>query len=179
MEQEEFSKKQLRRQEKFAEKETHHRNRAIKTFFKQAALIVLVGGAIAGLWWLIAKIPKQASSAIISTRGIHWHPYLSIRIHGEEITIPANIGLAGRHNPMHTHETDGIIHLEYSGAVSEDNIRLKNFFEIWGRSFNRECILDSCNGEKGTMRMMVNGEPNNEFGDYMMRDEDRIEIIFE
>ena len=80
---------------------------------------------------------------------------------------------------MHTHEADSVIHMEFSGLVREDDIRLGRFFEIWGKKFNRDCIFDKCNGPEGRLKMFVNQQPNYQFENHIMRDRDKIEIIFE
>ena len=119
------------------------------------------------------------SVEIISRSGIHWHPQISITVRGQKQEISANIGLGVTHNPIHTHETDGVIHLEFSGLVTKENVKVKKFFEIWGKQFNQNCIFEFCNGPEGRLRMLVNGAKNTEFGEYEMKDRDRIEIIFE
>lgn len=64
----------------------------------------------------------------------HLHPYLQITVDGEEEIIPANIGLTPCHRPLHTHETDGIIHVE---AQDTKDHTLGQFFTIWEKSFER------------------------------------------
>lgn len=48
------------------------------------------------------------------------------------------------------------------------DVKLSEFFEIWGKPFDGQAV-----------KMKVNGQENTEFGNYMMRDHDRIEIVFE
>jgi hypothetical protein len=131
-----------------------------------------------GIFWLVT-LPKLPQSEIISSTGIHWHPKVSITIKGEKVIIPAGIGIGAVHNPMHTHETDGTIHMEYGGVVREDDTRLGKFFDVWGEDFSGASITGNISGEGGTLKMMVNGVENFEFENYMMKDGDVIEIIFE
>lgn len=45
----------------------------------------------------------------------HYHPHLRIIINGNEVPVPANIGVdpaTGAMSALHTHETDGTIHIE-------------------------------------------------------------------
>lgn len=94
--------------------------------------------------------------------------------------IPASIGISPAfHQPMHTHDANGRIHIEYPAVVREKDLRLGRFFEIWGKEFNKDCILDKCSGSEGQLKMLVNGKENSEFENYVMRDGDKIEIIFE
>lgn len=131
--------------------------------------------------WVVGRSPKISNedNPLISRRGIHWHPNLEITIKGERVTIPANIGIGGNHADTHTHKENDQIHLEMSRPVRESDTRLAKFFETWGEEFNSQCILDACNGEEGTVKMLVNGEENFEFESYLMRDGDQIEIIYE
>lgn len=141
------------------------------------ALLFVGGGWLA--WRYIASLPEIKAEDIISRNGIHWHTELAIVIRGEPRTIPANIGLGAIHNPMHTHTEDGVIHLEFDGIVLKQNTRLGRFFEIWGMQFSKDCILGYCNGLDGKVMMMLNGEPNDAYGDYEMKDGDKIEIRYE
>lgn len=106
---------------------------------------------------------------IIATKGIHWHPTLEIYVDEELIEIPENIGLLGGHNPVHTHDDLPIIHLEFSGIVREDDIKLVRFFDVWGKDFM----------EFGDdVVMMVNGVENTEYTEYIMQHEDKIELRY-
>jgi len=95
------------------------------------------------------------------------------------VDIPTNIGIGAVHNPMHTHESDGTIHMEYGGLVHEKDVLLGNFFKTWGKDFSSEGIMGSINGEDGVLKMTVNGIENSEFENYSIKDGDRIEIVFE
>ncbi len=169
----------LRRQQREKESLRHRRQKKIKNFLLIAAVALIVGGGIFSIGWFLATRPPPSESEIISDQGIHWHTELSITILGQKQVIPANVGLGITHQPIHTHEEDNTIHLEFAGLVRKDDIRLGRFFEIWNRQFNQDCIFTNCNGAGGTVKMLVNGEPNFEFGNYIMRDNDKIEIIFE
>ncbi|MBI2144249.1 hypothetical protein HYU17_03820 [Candidatus Woesearchaeota archaeon] len=118
-----------------------------------------------------AKIPKGA---------IHWHPHVTLLIKGKQLTIPPNVGLeSAAHKPVHTHEADNILHWEVSKPTVE-NMQLGYFFDkVWKKKFSSECILDSCNGPGGTVKMFVNGSPNSEFNHYLPRDGDEIRIVYE
>ncbi len=118
-----------------------------------------------------AKIPKGA---------IHWHPHVTILIKSKSTVIPANIGLGGSvHQPVHTHETDNILHWEVN-SPTVDNMQLGYFFNtVWKKKLSSECILDYCSGPEGTVKMFVNGVENAEFDHYMPQDLDEIKIVFE
>jgi hypothetical protein len=63
----------------------------------------------------------------------HYHPQLRIIINGEEVPVPANIGVdpaTGAMSALHTHETDGTLHIEAdrTGEV----FTLGQLFIQWG-----------------------------------------------
>ncbi|MBI4101479.1 MAG: cupredoxin domain-containing protein [Candidatus Nealsonbacteria bacterium] len=141
-------------------------------------IAILIVGLIAllGLGWYFSR---PGGSGVIAQNGIHWHPEIRITILGEPQPIPAGIGLIPQEMPIHTHESDNVIHLEFAGRVTVDDARVGKFFQIWGKTFNRNCIFDKCAGSEGALIMLVNGKENSEFENYPMRDKDKIEIIFE
>lgn len=110
------------------------------------------------------------SSDIITTKGMHTHPELTIFVKGEKIEIPQNIGMVGEHKPMHTHDDIPIIHLEYPAKVTKDDTRLGKFFEVWGKDFY---------AFGKTVTMTVNGTSNTMLENYLMQDGDKIELRYE
>jgi len=130
--------------------------------------VVVIGGL---LWW--AGSAGSNNPDVIATRGIHWHPELTIYVDGEKEEIPANIGLMGGHEPIHTHVEDaaqGVLHFEFGEMVRTDDIRLGRFFEIWDKDIQTAFgSLES---------MTVNGEENTEYGDYVVGEEDKIELFY-
>jgi len=137
------------------------------------AIVVVLGGL---LWWAgsATQTPVTTSTGdIVSTNGIHWHPQLTIFVDGEKQEIPANVGLAGGHHPIHTHDedaADGILHFEFEGVVRTSDLLLGNFFEIW----NKDMFSDFGKLE----RMVVNGEENAEYNTYVVQSEDKIELYY-
>ncbi len=115
---------------------------------------------------------------------MHIHPHLSIMIDGQAQVIPANVGIDSFcMRPVHTHDDSGTIHLEFPQAR---NVMLGDFFTIWGKRFDRNCVLDSCigspkpgEGGRRTLKLRVNGKDNTEFERYLMHDKDQIEIILD
>jgi hypothetical protein len=141
-----------------------------------AAILLLVGS----VWW--SNSLQSNDPDVISTRGIHWHPQLTIYVNEEKQEIPANTGIGTQYastptydmnmrmTAMHTHEPDGTIHLEFPARVTRDDTKLKNFFAIWGKdmmSFGSSVI------------MTVNGKEDTELGEYEMKDGDKIVLKYE
>lgn len=116
---------------------------------------------------------------VLHGSGMHNHVYLSIYIHNNAVIIPGYIGITQTPfcmHPVHTHDPFGIIHLQFP---TQTEVKLKEFFSMWGKRFNSNCILDACNGRTGKVSMSVNGKENHDFENYRMHDQDRIEIRFE
>ena len=183
--------KQLKKQQRLAQQTEESvklkRGRRMKN-------IAMIGGAsllLAIAVYFAFLIPHQggdhtisAGTGAVGAEGfipnypIHWHPHLRIVINGEELTIPANIGMSGSiHEPVHTHETDGIIHVENGNPTSE-NMRLAYFFSLWGKKFNKDCIFEYCNSGNSTVKFSVNGEPRDTFENYIFRDADEVLIEY-
>jgi hypothetical protein len=63
----------------------------------------------------------------------HYHPHLLIIIHGNEVPVPANIGVdsaTGAMSALHTHQDDGTIHIEADKAG--EVFTLGQLFIEWG-----------------------------------------------
>jgi len=147
--------------------------------------ILIIGGIVilllaGGVWW--SNSQQSSDPNIISTRGVHWHPQLTIYVNDEKQDIPANIGIGTQYasmptfdqsmrmTAMHTHEPDGTIHLEFPGRVTREDTTLGNFFMIWGKDMM----------EFGpSVTMTVNGKENTELGEYLMKDGDKIELRYD
>lgn len=140
---------------------------------------IIFGLLAVGIVVWIATLPRISDGEFLSTNGIHYHPHLTITIKGENVPIPAGIGLGAVEQSIHTHDTDGIIHLEFSGSVKKEDTKLGKFFEIWGKDFSKDSIMGHKTGEGGTVKMKVNGIENMEFENYEMKDGDKIEISYE
>ena len=163
-------RKELHRVERLEEKQKFARQRAVKHVTKIALVVIIVGGSIGALVWYLATRPPIPEGEILSRSGLHWHPELAIFVNGEKQEIPANLGIGAVHNPMHTHDSSGVIHLEFQGVVRKDNLKLGRFFEVWGKDFM----------EFGSsIKMTLNGEENTELENYVMQDKDKIELRFD
>ncbi len=168
---------ELGRHEKAKQQNPIINNWKPKRLIKIIVWLLIAGGGIGTLVWYIANAPKIPESDIISSRGIHWHPNISIYIKGQKQEIPNN---TGTHSIMHTHDTTGALHIHPANKlVTKDDIKLGSFFALWGKEFNSNCIFDFCNGSEGTVKMLVNGAENKDFENYVMRDKDKIEIRYE
>lgn len=173
-------KRELRREKKEGETARTGRRRLLRKIIKISAPLIfgvlLIGGSV----WYFKSQPAISGSDIITKNGLHSHPELLIYIKGEKQIIPTSVGISAfGESPIHTHDDMGVIHLEFSGIVKKTDTRLANFFEVWGKQFSADCVFDKCNGPDGQVKMFVNGVPNSDFGNYEMKNGDKIEIRYE
>ena len=150
----------------------------MSTETKVFGAIILVGA----VFLLSREETSVPEGEIVSRRAVHWHPRLTIYIKGEKQEIPADLGLGPVHAEIHTHKednSDGVVHLEMKGVVTKNETRLARFFQLWGKELSPNCIFDKCNGAEGTVKMIVSGQENKEFENYLMKDGDIIEIHYE
>lgn len=108
----------------------------------------------------------------------HIHPHITIIDNGKNIEIPANIGINTTTNCMssiHTHETDGIIHVE---SPVQRNFILGDFFYNWKKTFNKDQILDRKADATHEVVMTVDGKPSTEFENLVLKDKQEIVIEY-
>jgi len=160
----------LKRQESAVVQRRNEQKRTVKRVMKITFIVIIVGGSIGAFVWYLATRPPIPEGEILSRNGLHWHSELTIFAKGEKQEIPANLGIGAVHNPMHTHDSSGVIHLEFQGVVRKDNLKIGRFFEVWGKNFM----------EFGSsIKMTLNGEENTELENYVMQDKDKIELKFD
>lgn len=107
---------------------------------------------------------------------LHWHPELEIIIDGKEVEIPAGVGIEGDcHRPLHTHETDNVIHVEPNFA---QDFYLKDFFVIWERPFSSTQILDKSVDSTHDILMTVNGIVSREYENHLLENNQQIKIEY-
>lgn len=122
---------------------------------------------------IAAGVPTMAEGG-----GEHFHPLLEIHVRGEQVPVPANIGIDPAQPPelmagLHTHDTTGTIHNE-AGTGST----LGQFFEVWGIEFAPTRLGPyEASGEE-RVRMWVDGEPSQGFGDLKLADGQQIVVAF-
>ncbi len=149
-----------------------------------AAVVVIIA-----LFVLLIVFGKPASSDTRTTQEVamscttdmatefHIHPHIAILVDGVSQVIPAEIGITnGCMHPLHTHETDGVIHVE--SPVVRD-FTLSDFFAVWGKTFDRDHILDFVADETHVVTMTVNGTPSQDFEHLVLKDKDQIVISYD
>ncbi len=170
---EQTSKKErkfLERQQRKQEQERATRRERLKKIIKWSVGVLLVFGSIGAAIWYIATLPSVSEDEILSRKGLHWHAELALYVKGVQQDIPKDIGIGAVHKPIHTHDADDIIHLEFPGLVRRQDTTLGQFFKNWEKNPDDFGPITT---------MKVNGQENTEFMGYHMRDKDKIEIRFD
>ncbi|MCL6594365.1 MAG: hypothetical protein K6T31_10345 [Alicyclobacillus sp.] len=95
--------------------------------------------------------------------GYHVHAHLSLWVNGQQVAIPAGVGIvqpgpkqAGvigsgqAYYWLHTHDASGILHVE---APRQESFTLGQFFDIWGEPLSRTQVAQF----SGPVRVYVGG----------------------
>lgn len=115
------------------------------------------------------------TTTCITAETYHVHPHLTIKINGEDQNIPANIGSIPCHLPLHTHDNDGVIHLENAFPF---DATLGQFFTIWKKPFNSQQIMDYKINDTHELILTVDGQPSGEFENFILKDKQEIVIEY-
>lgn len=173
---------ELKKAERQKTKKRYNFNKKAKKLMGFLIWILFAAVVIVALILLLAKLASKPTNdlslCIQHTRLVmHDHFELEIRIKDKNYEIPANVGITPScMRPIHTHDNTGTIHVEFP---YQRVIKLKDFFEVWGKRFNKDCIFDFCSNSERVIKMFVNGSPNFDFENYIIKDGDRIEIVYE
>ncbi len=88
---------------------------------------------------------------------LHIHQHLQLFDRGRAVQVPAGIGIPSAANCLywlHTHTSDGIIHVE---SPTRRSYALGQFFDIWGQELSRT-QADGVRAPRGrALRITVNG----------------------
>jgi len=114
---------------------------------------------------------------------LHEHPYLQIVINGQNVPIPAEIGILSSGScfqPIHTHDASGIIHVESPDTTTQ--YTLGEFFQIWSATyhtvtingtsrpivFNSTDILGFKADSTHSVVLLVDGKPSSAYGSLVL-----------
>jgi len=110
----------------------------------------------------------------------HYHADFKVFIDGEAINFN-NQNYFVKSRFMHVEndaqgDSGDVLHMHASG------VPLWVFFESIGIKFDEECFAynreEYCTGGTNSLKFYVNGKPNEEFGDYVFRDNDKLLISY-
>jgi hypothetical protein len=86
----------------------------------------------------------------------HLHVPLYVYVDGEQVTVPANLGLSQAGvSPLHTHDELGTVHVESAVAV---DFTLGQFFDVWGVRLTADCVGGDCADAERALRVYSGGE---------------------
>jgi hypothetical protein len=135
---------------------------------------------ILSLFILFAFIGSSITYALISAVPVseqvqsNWAARIDIVINNQLYTIPGGIGMSENSTAkLFTQSSNNIIYKTGSQDAS-----LRDFFEIWGKTFNSTCILEYCNSDSASMRMYVNNAENFDYELYKIKSGDYIQIDY-
>ena len=130
--------------------------------------------------YLKSEICYYAVNGIIADH--HYHLQLNITIDEKRIEIPMNIGFDKDSegntiflHPIHTYDNSGRIHVETSKNATA---KLGFFFEIWGKDFSNDKILNYTSNEDYSVNMFLNGEQVETFEKTVLEPYSFIEIFY-
>lgn len=158
-----------------------------KTIVIIIGIVVLIAGLM--YWSGAAKRKERADLENMTSREValrsttdmateyHIHPELSIFVNGTEVPVPLNLGVkATGMTAIHTHGEKGIIHVE---APIKKDFTLGDFFAVWGKDFSSTKLLDNVVSENTEIVVTVNGQKVDTYENTVVRDKDKIVIIYQ
>lgn len=105
-------------------------------------LFIFLGSSLT--YAIISAFPSQQQN------NANWKAKLIIVIFGEQYPIPADIGVNETKAKLYTLSSDDVIYKEGS-----EDATLGDFFQIWDKKFDSNCIFDYCNNANNSMKMYV------------------------
>lgn len=125
---------------------------------------------------------------------MHIHPHLVIYNQGQQVTIPANVGIdpnlwrdhtldeysldGPSLSPLHTHEggDTGIIHVE---STVTRGYTLGEFFAVWGQPLGPSRTMNMQADSNHRLSLLVNGVQSSAWGNLVFKDGQQIEIHYD
>jgi hypothetical protein len=130
--------------------------------------------------YLKSEICYYALNGIVADH--HYHLQLNITIDDERIEIPMNIGFErdseGKTiflHPIHTYDNSGRIHVE---TTKNATAKLGFFFDIWGKEFAENRILNYTADDEHSVEIYMNGNKIETYGETILEPYSFIEIIY-
>ena len=92
---------------------------------------------------------------------VHYHAHLSIVVDGNETLVPAGVGIDNTNQClywMHTHQADGVIHIEAPKSAASRKFTLGNLFDIWHKKLDSTHVGDTALTSSQKLEMWVDGK---------------------
>ncbi|MCA9213603.1 MAG: peptidylprolyl isomerase, partial [Planctomycetales bacterium] len=116
---------------------------------------------------------------------------IKIFVDGEEVVVPANIGLTSSGQKLSKVHTTGAGQIRVEPIASEaiGEVTLGDFFSTWrneggaagnnsNAQFSATQLLSNVASGRNTVQMFVNGQASTSFDNYVIRDGDEIVLVF-
>ena len=106
----------------------------------------------------------------------HVHAVLRVYVNGQQVPVPAKIGIEPEATSMaslHTHDSTGLIHIESSEKYP---FTLGQFFTIWGVKFTNTQLGGYVAGNGNVLAVYANGKPVANPVGYVMNPHDDIVV---
>ncbi len=133
------------------------------------------------IWSLISAVLWDPQPVILTGKQqVHWHMPISYDLCGDT----AQLQDSGKHGKLHGHN-DGKIHVEWFIDANNRSETLWSFFQSANIPFSQNQIWKYKNGDTcpwsdtpWKVRVLVNGNENKDFENYILNDKDDIKVIF-
>ena len=130
--------------------------------------------------YLKSEICYYALNGIVADH--HYHLQLNITISDNRIEIPMNVGFErdseGKTiflHPIHTYDNSGRIHVE---TTKNATAKLGFFFDIWGKEFAENRILNYTADDEHSVEIYMNGNKIETYEETILEPYSFIEIIY-
>lgn len=153
--------------------------------FSLPVVLLFLGGLVfAGSYWW--KITHQLTNREFITKtlitddtplAVNMSFKLEIIIFNQKQAIPNSYGILEKGRLVFNTDNDnGIIRVQ---SPEKRIFYLNDFFTIWEAPFNSRCLFSHCEGQASDLIFYVNGELNEEYENYQLKDGDEIKIVME
>ncbi len=130
--------------------------------------------------YLKSEICYYALNGIVADH--HYHLQLNITIIDERIEIPMNVGFERNSegnaiflHPIHTYDNSGRVHVE---TTKNATAKLGFFFDIWGKEFTEDKILNYTADNEHRIEIYMNGGKINTYEETILEPYSFIDIIY-
>ena len=130
--------------------------------------------------YLKSEICYYALNGIVADH--HYHLQLNITINDDRIEIPMNIGFEKDSegntiflHPIHTYDNSGRIHVETTKNATAE---LGFFFDIWGKEFTDNQILNYTSDNEYSIEIYMNGNKIETYEKTILEPYSFIEIFY-
>lgn len=124
----------------------------------------------------LAQRVKAANIPPPGRETYHVHARMNVYVDGKQTPVPENVGLSTTPRVMsalHTHDPGGIIHIE---ADAPREVKLSEFFAIWGVKFANDQLGAYKNTEGKTVQVFANGQPVQDPESYIIKPKDQLNV---